>query len=50
MIERYSRREMTDIWSDENRYKAWLEVEILTVEAFAALGNLQETQKSLAQI
>ena len=40
MIERYSRREMTDIWSDENRYKAWLEVEILTVEAFAALGKI----------
>ena len=30
MIPRYSRDEMGNIWSDENRYKAWLEVEILT--------------------
>ncbi len=28
MIERYSREEMSDIWTDQNRYEAWLEVEI----------------------
>ncbi len=38
MIERYTRKEMGDIWKDENKYKAWLEVEILACEAWAELG------------
>ncbi|MEC1106811.1 adenylosuccinate lyase [Bacillus velezensis] len=38
MIERYSRPEMSAIWTDENRYRAWLEVEILACEAWAELG------------
>lgn len=38
MIERYTREEMGNIWSDENKYKAWLEVEILACEAWAELG------------
>ena len=33
MIERYSRPEMANIWSEENKYRAWLEVEILADEA-----------------
>lgn len=40
MIERYSRNEMSYIWSDENKYKAWLEVEILADEAWAQLGEI----------
>lgn len=38
MIERYTRPEMGAIWTEENRYKAWLEVEILACEAWATLG------------
>ncbi|BCU80565.1 adenylosuccinate lyase [Polycladomyces abyssicola] len=38
MIERYTRPEMKEIWNDENRYRAWLEVEILACEAWAELG------------
>ena len=38
MLERYSRKVMSDIWEDDNRYKAWLEVEILADEAWAELG------------
>lgn len=38
MISRYSREEMTQIWTEENRFKAWLEVEILAAEAWAELG------------
>ncbi|PTM57461.1 adenylosuccinate lyase [Desmospora activa] len=38
MIERYTREEMGSIWTDENRYRAWLEVEILACEAWAELG------------
>ncbi|UUV99850.1 adenylosuccinate lyase [Vagococcus luciliae] len=40
MIERYTREEMGNIWSDENRYAAWLEVEILASEAWASLGEI----------
>jgi len=36
MIERYSRPEMANIWSEENKYRAWLEVEILADEAWGA--------------
>ncbi len=38
MIERYTRPEMGAIWSDENKYKIWLEIEILACEAMAKLG------------
>ncbi|SDX09159.1 Adenylosuccinate lyase [Marininema mesophilum] len=38
MIQRYTRPEMGAIWTDENRYRAWLEVEILACEAWAELG------------
>jgi adenylosuccinate lyase len=38
MIPRYSRPEMASIWEPENRYRAWLEVELLACEANAKLG------------
>ncbi len=38
MIERYTRPEMGEIWTEENRFRAWLEVEILACEAWAELG------------
>ena len=40
MITRYTRPEMAKIWSDENRYNCWLEVEILADEAWAELGEI----------
>ena len=33
MIKRYSRKQLTDIWSEENKYKIWLDVEIAAAEA-----------------
>ena len=33
MIERYSRKKLKDIWSEENKYKIWLDVEIAAAEA-----------------
>ncbi len=42
MLERYTRPEMGQIWTDENRYDAWLEVEILADEAWAFLGEIPE--------
>ena len=38
MISRYSRPEMARLWEPENRYRAWLLVEILACEANARLG------------
>jgi len=38
MIPRYSRPEMARIWSDENRFGAWLRVEIATTEVLAEKG------------
>lgn len=38
MISRYTREEMAQIWTEENRFKAWLEIEILAAEAWAELG------------
>ena len=33
MIDRYSRKELVRIWSEENKYKIWLDVEIAAAEA-----------------
>jgi len=37
MIERYSRPQMKRVWSDENKFAKWLEVEIAVCEAWAEL-------------
>ena len=40
MISRYSRKELTSIWSEENKYKIWLNVEIAAAEAMEKLGHI----------
>ena len=40
MIPRYSRKEMSAVWHAENRYKKWLEIEILACEALASRGEI----------
>lgn len=40
MIERYSREEMKVIWSEENKYQAWLKVELFACEAWSKLGHI----------
>jgi len=40
MIERYSRPRMKKVWSDENKFSKWLEVEIAVCEAWAELGAI----------
>ena len=40
MIKRYTRKAMGDIWTDENRYKIWLKVELLACEAMAKIGKI----------
>ena len=38
MIQRYSRKEMLNVWSDKNKFDAWLKVEFFASEAFEKLG------------
>jgi adenylosuccinate lyase len=40
MIERYSRPEMKRVWSEENKFQTWLDVEIAACEAWAQLGEI----------
>ncbi len=40
MINRYSRKELTTIWSEENKYKIWLDVEIAAAQAMEKLGQI----------
>ena len=48
MIPRYSREQMTMIWSQENKYQKWLDVEISACEAMAKLRKIP--QKALKNI
>ena len=48
MIPRYSREKMTMIWSQENKYQKWLDVEISACEAMAKLHKIP--QKALKNI
>ena len=38
MIERYSRKEIKNIWEDYNRYSIWLEIELAAAEAMEKLN------------
>ena len=47
MIERYTRPEMGAIWTEENKYRKWLDVELAVCEAWAEAGEIppQSLQK-----
>jgi adenylosuccinate lyase len=40
MIPRYTEPEIAAVWSDEARFRHWLEIEVLAVEAWARLGTV----------
>ena len=40
MIDRYSTPEMTALWSEANRYRTWLEVELAATEAWEGFGEV----------
>jgi adenylosuccinate lyase len=40
MVPRYSRPEMTVIWSAENRYRIWWEIEVFAAEAMGRIGMI----------
>ncbi len=49
MINRYSRKELTNIWSEENKYKIWLEVEIAAAQAMEKLGQIPRGVSSIVK-
>ena len=49
MIKRYSRKELTDIWSEENKYKIWLNVEVAAAEAMEKLGQIPKGVASIVR-
>jgi adenylosuccinate lyase len=40
VIPRYSREKMTAVWSQENKYRKWLDVEVAACEAMVQLGKV----------
>lgn len=40
MIPRYTRPEMGAIWTDENKFRTWLQIEVLACEAMNKLGQV----------
>jgi len=47
MIPRYTRPEMGHIWSDENKFRTWLEVELAASETLAEMGEVPAEAASL---
>ena len=43
MIPRYTRPEMGRIWSDENRFRTWLAVEVAATETLAEAGMVPKS-------
>ncbi len=42
MISRYSRNEMSDIWTEEAKFRQWLRVEVAVCKAWAKFGRVPE--------
>lgn len=40
MIDRYSRKEMTAIWTEKNQFQSWLDVELAVCRAWSELGHI----------
>ncbi len=49
MIKRYSRKELTDIWSEENKYKIWLDIEIAAAQAMEKLNQIPKGVSSIVK-
>ena len=48
MIERYSRPEMKEIWSSQEKYNIWFKIEAFACEAMAELGKIpKESVKNI---
>ena len=49
MITRYSRKELSNIWSEENKYKIWLDVEIAAAQAMEKMGQIPKGVSSIVK-
>ena len=49
MIARYSRKELTSIWSEENKYKIWLDVELAAAQAMEKFGHIPKGVSSIVK-
>src|ERR1700681_542092 len=47
MIDRYTRPEIGRIWSEENKYRQWLEVELASAEALSETGEVPKEAPAL---
>lgn len=48
MIKRYSPQEITSVWTEENKFRIWLDIEIAAMEALAELGRIP--QKAVQEV
>ncbi|OPY74266.1 MAG: Adenylosuccinate lyase [Syntrophorhabdus sp. PtaU1.Bin058] len=50
MIERYTLQRMAKVWTDENRFSKWLDIEVLICEAYGELSLIpQEDLKAIKE-
>ena len=49
MIKRYSRKELLNIWSEENKYEIWLDVEVAAAQAMEKLGQIPRGVSSVVR-
>ncbi len=49
MIKRYSRKELLNIWSEENKYQIWLDVEVAAAQAMEKLGQIPRGVSSVVR-
>ena len=49
MITRYSRKELSNIWSEENKYKIWLDIEIAAAQAMEKIGQIPKGVSSIVK-
>jgi adenylosuccinate lyase len=47
MIQRYSRPQMSKLWSDEQRFMAWLDVELAVVDYYHDQGVISDDEQKL---
>ncbi|MEX2585131.1 MAG: adenylosuccinate lyase [Balneolaceae bacterium] len=47
MIDRYSREEMAEIWSEQNQFQSWLDVELAACRAWSRIGRIPEKEVDL---
>lgn len=47
MIDRYSRKEMSAIWTEQNQFQSWLDVELAVCKAWSELGHIPKKDVDL---